>query len=96
MNNLGAYVYDIYSKPYLGLTLNTITVRFLERIVLENDLQDFFARVNASIPPSQVLSIVYEDYIENYSSPLQEREQIDEIIFTTFLTQAQLEAIILA
>jgi hypothetical protein len=95
MNTLGAYVYDIYGEPYLGLTLNTITVRFLERIVLENDLQDFFERVSAAITPAQALSIVYDDYIENYSSPLQEKNQVQEIIFTTYLTQAQLEAIIL-
>jgi hypothetical protein len=96
MNTLGAYVYNIYGESYGGSTLNTITVRFLERIVLENDLYEFFARVNAAISPQDALSIVYENYIENYSSPLQQDNQIDQIIFKTFLTQAQLEAIILA
>ena len=95
MNVLGAYVYESYGQPYLGQTLNTITVRFLERIVLQNELQAFFRYVNYSITPAQALSIEYSQYIENYSSPDQERNQIDQIIFTTYLTQAQIEAIIL-
>ena len=95
MNVLGAYVYESYGQPYLGQTLNTITVRFLERIVLQNELQMFFRYVNHSITPAQALSIEYGQYLEDYSSPDQERNQIDQVIFTTYLSQAQIEAIIL-
>jgi hypothetical protein len=91
---LDAYVYEFYDNTWNEPTLNTMTVRFLDDIVLENDFYDFMITTKAAIPVAQAPLIETQRYDVPYESPLQERHQRHQVKFITYLTQTQLEAII--
>jgi len=91
---LGAYVYDYIGSTWGDATLHTMTVRFLDEIELENDFYDFMIDTKAAITVAQAPLIETQRYDVPYSAPLQERQQRHQVKFITYLTQAQLEAII--
>lgn len=91
---LNAYVYEFYDNTWGDPTLNTMTVRFLDDIVLENDFYDFMIDIKPSFTVADTPLIESQRYDVPYASPLQERQQRHQVKFITYLTQAQLEAII--